>query len=382
MRCNACGSEAGRPIFESANTHALTSLCQIVRGTTSVWFCRDCSHLFGQSMPELDRFYETEYKISVDHEDEDQVYGIEDGKVLFRTDHQVRVLLDFVPRKPGMRILDYGCAKGAVPKKLRSLQLDLQIYLFDVSEMYRPYWNKLVPAQNTAVKETPRQWENSFDLVTSFFALEHIPELRRTLAHIHSLIAMDGYLYGIVPDTFGNVADFVVIDHVNHFTKASLHRLLAASGFGDILIDEERHRGALVFRARKGGPKRDSPELGQYHQRSRGLAAYWNEIESKLLAQELTTVGTAAIYGAGFYGTYILTNLRHPERVAYFLDQNPFLLGKKLHGKPVIDPNTLSADIRTVYVGLNPAIARAAIAAIPGFENAELVFNYLGELGK
>lgn len=380
MHCNVCGSLAGDPIYVAATDQSLTSLCKVTRGRVRVWSCQHCSHLFGSPLPDTDSFYENDYKILLDHEDEDQIYTVVDDKVVYRTEHQLNVLLDLVSLKSGARVLDYGCAKAAVPSRLRPLRDDLQLHLFDVSEIYRPFWNKLVPTEQTAVHETPSSWNASFHLVTSFFALEHIPDLHKTLAHVHSLVAEDGYFYGIVPDTFGNIADFVVIDHVNHFTAASLHRLLSDSGFGDILIDDTRHRGALVFKSRKGGAISVYPALERFLPMSLNLAEYWRNIKASIEAAESESTGEAAIYGSGFYGAFILTNLQQPERVKCFLDRSPFQQGKTLLGRPIISLEKLSQEIEVVYVGLNPAIARTTIRAMPAFKEARFEINFLDGL--
>lgn len=380
MHCNVCGSPAGDPIYVAATDQSLTSLCKVVRGRIRVWSCQHCSHLFGPPLPDTASFYENDYKILLDYEDEDQIYTVDGDKVVYRTEHQVNVLLDIVLLKPGARVLDYGSAKAAVPGRLHSLRSDLQLHLFDVSEMYRPFWNKLVPAEQTAVHATPSSWNASFDLVTSFFALEHIPGLHATLFHVHSLIAEDGIFYGIVPDTFGNIADFVVIDHVNHFTAASLHRLLSDSGFGEVTIDDTRHRGALVFKARKGGVTSVCPDPERFLEKSLGLAEYWSKIKTSIEAAEDKVTGEAAIYGSGFYGAFIMTNLQRPERVRCFLDHSPFQQGKILLDRPIISVEALSREIEVVYVGLNPAIARSTIKSMPFFDDPRFKIRFLDGL--
>jgi SAM-dependent methyltransferase len=237
----------------------------------------------------------------------------------------------------------------------------------------------LVPEDQTAIYQTPASWNESFDLVTSFFVLEHVHELRKTLEHIYALVADGGYFYGVVPDTFGNVADFIVVDHVNHFTQPSLHIALAQVGFGDITIDATLHRGALTFHARKSGGAVDKPLHSHFIAESRKIAEYWKNLRMNLRAREKNTKGLAAIYGSGFYGAYILTNLQDASRVEYFVDSSRFQQGKNVLNKPVFAPNALMANTQVMYVGLNPVIARQVMETMTSIFDANIECVFLDE---
>jgi SAM-dependent methyltransferase len=377
MRCNVCNEPLGQPIFDAGSSQALTSLCELRPGCARVWACGGCGHLRGEALPDTSAYYESDYRILLDQDDEDQIYAVHNEKITYRTEHQVATLLGKLQLPDGALLLDYGCAKASTPKRLLSQRPDLQVHLFDVSEMYRPYWSRFANAERFAVHHTPARWEQHFDLVTSFFALEHIPEPRDTVTHIASLLNDEGVFYGIVPDTFSNVADFVVIDHVNHFTAPSLHRLLRDAGFQEIAIDATAHRGALIFIARKGGTPTPAPSPAQPLSDAQALARYWAALSDRIRSAEARRGDSpAAIYGSGFYGAYIASTLRQPDRVRCFLDRSPFQQGKVLFGKPVVAPEQLPGDVRTLYVGLNPTIARAALVAMewPHKDQMELIY--------
>lgn len=382
MHCNICDTPMGEPIFEASSQHALTSLCEVRPGRARVWACSACGHLRGEELPDTGAYYESDYRILLNHDDEDQIYEVRGERVVYRTDHQVSTLLDKLRVPEGARLLDFGCAKGSTPKRLLAHRPDLQVHLFDVSAMYTAHWNRFLDPERRAVHHTPPHWQGSFDAVTSFFALEHIPAPRETVQRVAALLKDDGVFYGIVPDTFGNVADFVVIDHVNHFTASSLHTLLSAAGFSQIDIDAEAHRGALVFLARKHGAPTRCPEISATLVRSQDLARYWTRLSDRIRAAEHGQEdASTAIYGSGFYGAYIASTLSRPERLRCFLDRSPYQQGKTLFGKPIIAPGQLPEGIRTLYVGLNPAIARATLANIEWLSGRGLALVFLDEGG-
>jgi SAM-dependent methyltransferase len=383
MLCNVCNSPVGDPIFSSRSDTALTSLCEQRPGRVRVWSCSHCGHLLGDQLPGTEDYYASDYRILLDHDDEDQIYELRDGRIVYRTDHQVDVLLATIDLPPDALLLDYGCAKASTPNRLRASRPDLQVHLFDVSDMYVDHWNRFVPPERTAVHVTPEAWASRFDVVTSFFALEHIPKPLATVEKIAALLKHNGLFYAIVPDTFGNVADFVVIDHVNHFTCPSLQTLLRLAGFTDIRIHSTVHRGALVVVARKGidasatQSSALTDSLDSVLAESKALAAFWSELDERIRAAESSHGGSeCAIYGSGFYGAYIYTTLKDPARVRCFLDQSPFQQGKMLFGKPIISPQSLPADLHLLFVGLNPRIARQTIAQLgwPAERNLSFIF--------
>jgi len=380
MQCNVCQSPLGEPIYESSSAHTLTSLCELREGRSRVWGCRRCGHLRGEALPDTPEYYESEYRILLAHEDEDQIYDTRGEQIIYRTDHQLDTLLSKLPLPAGTRLLDYGCAKAAMPMRLLAVRPELQVHLFDVSDMYRAYWDRLIPRERQATHQTPADWQTRFDVVTSYFALEHIPEPRATVAHVRSLLKDDGTFYGIVPDTFGNPGDFFVLDHVNHFTTASLHALLRDAGFQRIEIDAQVHRGALVFSASPQGPATPGPDPQAEYERGVALARQWHALNERLArAEARARSGPAAIYGSGFYGAYITSSLKDTSRIQCYLDRNPFLQGRELFGKPILAPQSLPEGVRTLYIGLNPSVARKAMAEMSWLKERDIDLVFLDE---
>jgi SAM-dependent methyltransferase len=85
-----------------------------------------------------------------------------------------------------------------------------------------------------------------FQIVTMWHVLEHVPDLRRTLKKLYSVIADRGYLFIAVPDReswdaayYGpNWAAYDVPRHLNHLRRKDLGRLLHEHGFS--LLKTER----------------------------------------------------------------------------------------------------------------------------------------------
>lgn len=384
--CNVCHAPLGMPIYRSAENRSLTSLCRIYPATTEVFSCDVCGHLQTRAIANVDDFYDYDYDILTDSEEEDQIYEVRDGQRIYRTAHQVSVFLEKIDLSHPLDLLDYGCAKSSTIRTLVQVAPSVTPFLYDVSDRYIPFWTKFAVPQNWAIKHTPRDWQLRFGVVTSFFSLEHIPTVTETMREIVALLRPGGFFYAVMPNVMTNVADFIVVDHCNHFTAPSLTRLLADAGLVDICIDATAHRGAFVVTARKPGnaiaPVRpgivDPRDVTASCAETRRIAEYWRNAKDRLLEFERSLQGDKiAIYGAGFYGAFLRATLSVPENVVCHLDNNPFLQDKPFNGRPVLSPAQLPDDVHAVLVGLNPAHARAIVAEVPSLARPGLKLFYL-----
>jgi FlaA1/EpsC-like NDP-sugar epimerase len=104
------------------------------------------------------------------------------------------------------------------------------------------------------------------------------------------------------------------------------------------------------------------------------MADYWREFGSRVREFEKANGGEVAIYGSGFYGTFMHFSLERPEAVACFLDQNPHRQKQTLLEKPILAPEALPETVRRLYVGLNPRVAREAMAALKWPQELEVFF--------
>lgn len=362
--CRICDAALGGPVYESPEPVSVTSLCQVLEGHTRVWHCRSCGHLQTLPLPALDRFYAEDYHILTASEEDDQLYALAGGRKIFRTEHQLATLRDKVTIADRARVLDYGCGKAATLKALCHARPDVSASVFDVGEQYRGFWDRFLPRERQAVDAIPDAWLGSFDLVTSFYALEHVAEPLQFMATVRSLLRDGGTLYFLVPNVYENTADFVVADHVNHFSARSLAELLRRSGFAAIDIDDRAHASAWVVTARKVEEESVTNATEVADEVVSGMASYWREFGNRVRQFEADREGAAAVYGSGFYGTFIHTCLARPERVRCFLDQNPHRQKQQLAGLPIVAPDDLPADVTSLYVGLNPRIAREVVDAL------------------
>lgn len=365
-RCPVCRSGGAEQIYRSGSARSLSSLGEAMEGEKTVFACHRCGHLFADALTDTAAYYANDYNILLDGEDEDQIYEIREGRTVTRTAHQMAVLGSLGGVSTGMQVLDYGAAKGAMARLMKSGGAD--VHVFDVSENYVPFWARFLDEDRQANGFIPDHWHGRFDLITSFFAFEHIDDPVAAIRMMVSLLAANGRVHIVVPDVFGNRADFIVADHVNHFTLPSMTRLLSDAGLADIAILDDRHRGALVATARKteaAGTAKGNSDIETTLENALDLARFWTGAGDAIRQAEAHHTGPGAIYGSGFYGAYILSQLSRPDAIRFVLDKSPWRQGKDLSGIPVIAPEALPDTIAVLYAGLNPAIARNVIESQP-----------------
>ena len=385
INCNICNSKLDEAIYSSEGKVSITSLCELVPQNTFVYLCNDCTHVYTPPLPDVEEYYAKEYDILIETEEEDQIVSFPDGRKEYRFDLQVKTFVSKLDINKPVKVLDYGCAKSTTLKKLSEINKYIEPHVYDVSEQYISFWSKFVNEENMATYNLKESWHNSMDIVTSFFSLEHVSEPVSMMKSIYRLLKSDGFFYCIVPNMLDNIADFIVADHVNHFTEYSMSLLMESTGFEIIEIDCNSHYGAMIVVAKKKNGKvqtsRHEPTTMNQNLKSRikEIAEYWAKISNRIseFERKYANSKSSAIYGSGFYGALIAATLKNLSNVEYFVDQNIHKQGNNMLGKKIIGPSELPSSIELVYVGLNPAISKESISAIAEWGSRDYRYCYL-----
>lgn len=377
--CNVCNHKFDEPVYESPRNISVTSNTEILAIPTRVYWCGNCGHLMTPPLENLDSYYDTGYNILTENDDEDQLYESVNGQRTFRADFQLDTLIKKVAIPGGGSVLDFGSGKGTTLRRLALRRPDIGYSLFEVSAAYIPFWEKFATPDQWATYNLPEKWNKRFDLVISFYVLEHVSEVRELVRNVARVLKSDGLFYFIVPNVYANIGDFVVVDHVNHFSEHSLRYLLETNGLSVVEIDDKTHDSAFIVIAQK---KLHLPHQSLVPQRLleqvAQLSAYWRDaIERVNTFEAQYSDKPAAIYGAGFYGTYIATCLSDLSHVQYFIDQNPHKKNQMIMDKPIILPDELPQTIQTIYVGLNPRKAHMTIQSIAGWAKYDHTYFFL-----
>ncbi|HEV7306868.1 class I SAM-dependent methyltransferase [Ensifer sp.] len=375
--CRVCGSHIGAPSYE-APAPALTSGTTLLDVPTRVFVCGDCGHSQSDEIPDIQAFYDTEYRISLSSDNHDQIFAVAaDGTIIYRTDHQAALSLRLLDLPEGASILDFGAAKADTLRKMVLARGDLRPSVFEVSSDYAPAWQGWVPEAAQATYAVPEAWKGTFDAVMSHFVIEHVADPVGFLRDVHALLRAGGSVLFSMPDVAGNPGDMAVADHLNHFSEASLAHALASAGFELTTIDKTSFPGAFFVVARRADTAvetaRTSKSADEAATEAREICAFWERASEALEGGvERYARRKVAIYGAGFYGSWIYCRIGQDVDVVAFLDRNENLRGTTHFGIPVLPPEDLPEGAEALFIGLNPLKARDAIAAQPWLQRTGL----------
>lgn len=378
--CRVCGEAIPAPAYD-APPPALTSINTLLDVPTRVFVCDGCGHAQSDDIPDIQTFYDTVYRISLASEGQDQIFAVtDDGTVLYRTDHQAGIALRLLDLPHGACVLDYGAAKADTLRKMMAVRPDLAPHVFDVSTDYAAAWDGWVPKDAQAIYAVPDGWRGRFDAVMSHFVIEHVPDPIGFLGDLALLLRPGGLLLVSLPNAAANPGDMTVADHLNHFSAASLASALAASDLSLRTLDDASFPGAFFAVAARDAASSSvqSQEVGEAISRAREICSDWERAAAHLDREAARLAGRkAAIYGAGFYGSWIMSRVGGAVDVVAFLDRNPHLQGALHFGAPVLKPEDIPDDVAVLFVGLNPLKAREAIASQPWLHRPGLTHVWL-----
>jgi FlaA1/EpsC-like NDP-sugar epimerase len=156
--------------------------------------------------------------------------------------------------------------------------------------------------------------------------------------------------------------------------------LLFDNGFTVNEIDDSSHRGAYIVVAKNRlsteSPNQLDSALGKD---IAGIGDFWKSASLRVKQFENSNAKSKpfAIYGAGFYGSFLASNLSSLELMTCFIDQNPYLQGSMLMERPIVYPKDLQKNVEVIYVALNPKHSQKIIQEIHCFSERKIQYFYI-----
>ncbi len=227
-----------------------------VPGARTFWQCGECGSAVLVPLPttaELPAFYPPVYSFTLELGGQSRFKRLlsrAEYHLFFRPQYtaQTRRVMRACgwTRGDGKALLDVGCGRGL--RLLEFRRLGFQVHGLDVQpDVVRYLRDELdIPAECADVS-TMNQIHppGSFDLITTFFLIEHIPDVRAAIAGMFDLLRPGGWLAAAVPfidavqaRVFGsrwiNVTE--APRHLSLPTQAGMIAACRAAGFGRVVI--------------------------------------------------------------------------------------------------------------------------------------------------
>ena len=200
-----------------------------------------------------------------------------------------------------------------------------------------------------------------FDLITMMHALEHFTDPAAALADLRTKLGAEGSLLIEVPNAEVNPFDLLIADHVSHFTRHDLARLIGSAGMGVAAISDDWVTKELSAIALPDGPAAIAPSAARPAQaldRVRAQVEWLNAVIGD--AREAARGASFGLFGTSIAAMWLFGQLA--DRVDFFVDEDPSRHNTTLCGRPVRAPEEIPAGAR-VYVLLIPAASAGSDGA-------------------
>ncbi|MFQ3672204.1 MAG: class I SAM-dependent methyltransferase [Aggregatilineales bacterium] len=237
--CNLCGSAQHHP-FCPANGRSLIQ-------------CEGCGLIYVSARPDERELYAL-YGEAYFHNNQSGEVGyadyIADEPNIRQTAQRRLAFVERFTRGRG-RMLDVGCAMGFIMDEAH--KRGWQVEGLDVSgyavEYVRERFGHV--AHHSTVTDAPLP-ANSFDLVTMYDVIEHVPDPKATMQRIHQLLKPGGIYELATPDVGSLPARLngkrwigykMSEEHIYYFSVETLRRMLDETGFDVVHV---RHIGKVV----------------------------------------------------------------------------------------------------------------------------------------
>lgn len=203
--CLYCDSANLEPLYSGVRDRL-----GFVPGERTFLRCRECGSAVLDPLPaaaELPRFYPPVYSFTLELGGASRfkrMLSKAEYHLYFKPQYTVQVRR--VMRACGWRngngkkLLDVGCGRGLRLLEFRKLGFD--VHGLDVQPDVVRYLNEelKIPARCADVSAMNRMYEPStFDLITTYFLIEHIPDVRTAFAAMFDLLKPGGWVAAAVP---------------------------------------------------------------------------------------------------------------------------------------------------------------------------------------
>jgi 2-polyprenyl-3-methyl-5-hydroxy-6-metoxy-1,4-benzoquinol methylase len=364
--CRACGAAALDEIREFAALPRVTSDCAPFRAGGSLAVCGICGA--AQAIADerwLADIAEIYGRYQIYHQSGGAEQHIsEPSTAVLRP--RSEVLLERLLALPAVpcsgSVLDVGCGTGGTLRAFAA-RGGWHLYGLEMDERNLPFVSN-IPGFARLYTCPAQQLDLQFDLITMVHSLEHFPEPHGFLTDLRSKFSRSGKLFIQVPNAAANPFEYVVADHMIHFTVETLTALLDRAGFTILCLSTGWVTKELSAVASVGSLNAAEAPTRNFVTRVREQIA-WLEM---LSAAARAAAGSAASFG--LFGTSIAASWLWQsvaDRVDFFVDEDVHRIGRTYLGRPVLSPDQAPPG-SLVFLALIPSIAsevRAKLQNLP-----------------
>ena len=362
MYCHVCGGKlsciAGFPAFLQ-----IASGCRPWKTQGNLAVCQVCGTvqkpLTEAWLAEVDTIYAGYDIYSQSGGVEQSVFDKITGAAQSRSVKLVEWLTTHFNLSLAGKILDIGCGNGAFLRAFGSVYPEWSMTGLELNERNQAVVES-IPGVELLHVGSVENLSGQFNLISLIHALEHIPQPSHFLRTLKEKLLPGGMVIIEVPNLKTSPFDILVAEHCTHFTASTLLKVIEQTPFTVIQLEEDyvpkeltvaiQHEKASIASAAEPPKKdRNSDDL----KNSQIVRAHLDYLQSLLdLANSVSD--PIGIFGTSIAGTWLAESM--PDKVAFFVDEDPNRIGCYHLNKLIVSPNGVK-DGSKVLVPLPPEIA-------------------------
>jgi 2-polyprenyl-3-methyl-5-hydroxy-6-metoxy-1,4-benzoquinol methylase len=345
-------------ITEFRSLPRVTSDCVPFRAGGKLLICRRCN---ATQSPADDQWLEEIREIYSDYQAYHQSGGVEQS-VLDAATGELRgrseVLLARLATLPDVprlgKVVDVGCGTGATLSSF-SKRGGWRLYGLEIDSKNLASL-KRIDGFEELYTCAPVDLPGEFDLVTMVHSLEHFPDPLATLRDLRGKIAPGGRIFVEVPNAEANPFDYVIADHMMHFTPSSLSILADHAGFAIDCLSTTWVAKELSMTAL---PRENSAVANGQPSESKAADLVFRQIDwlhrfVQAASKALADSGSFGLFGTSIAATWLCSILG--DGVSFFVEEDASRVGRHHMGRPVISPIEVAPG-SVVFMALAPQIA-------------------------
>jgi len=360
VNCNNCHNsefaKIGNKIFHNILTKSETMDFHV-----KLVCCSKCGMVFQnpiQSEKKLQKYYSSMFR-------EEGCRPVKHIKKEF--ENRVSNIIDMRKKLKFSKILEIGCADGTTLSMLK--KEGLSVFGIEPSESNAKLCKeKNLKVFNGTYENFPTK-EGKFDIITSYYVMEHLRKPLNFLKFCNKMLAKGGAICIEIPDidsykkeeTFSDLLYF--FEHQHHFTKKTIKILLELCGFKLIKFFKPTHNFGMGFFAKKIlepiTPNELSIDQKQFKQVMNSIKDYKEFYSRKLTAlkNKLSFIfstdskNNVVLFPAGSFTKQLLElqEINH-KSIKFIIDNNPDKWNSTMFGIPIYPPSKLDHTVKKIVI--------------------------------
>jgi len=337
--CPVCGGDDHRPIMEYDNFQFYTDADRSKQVTIRQVLCLHCFAVFMNPVFTPEGFAVLFAEAGASY-----------GSTSVRQGEQIEWLKDHGLLAAGSTLLDIGCYDGTF---IANLPAGVNGVGVDIDEP------AIVRARQRFGAATPHRFicadferfeiDGAIDTITMFHVLEHLPRPLSVLRRLAELASSRTRLVVEVPIAehviYGDICGFVTVQHLTHFTVASLNNVLHVAGWH--VIESQKMPGYNGFRvvAEPAPSTACVPSRADIGLFLNYLSRWYGAVSAVETKLDRIYEPNCILRGGGLQTEYLyqLTSLFAGERNFLIVDSDKLKQGKTWRGISIVGPDILSA---------------------------------------